>query len=70
MFNFYELEQFVAFSDNKTLTKVSEVLNISQPTLTRSMRHIETEFGVPLFKREKNKLTLNDTGELAVEYAR
>ena len=70
MFNFSELEQFVAFSDNKTLTKVSEVLNISQPTLTRSMRHIETEFGVPLFKREKNKLTLNDTGELAVEYAR
>lgn len=70
MFNFYELEQFVAFADYKTLTKVSEMLNISQPTLTRSMKHIESEFGVPLFYHGKNKLQLNKTGEKAVEYAR
>ena len=70
MFNMLELEQFVAFADCKTLTKAAEKMNMSQPTLTRSMKHIEDEFGVPLFVREKNKLSLNESGELAVEYAR
>lgn len=70
MFNLFELEQFAAFDKYKTLTKVSEIMNISQPTLTRSMKHIENEFGVPLFIREKNKLMLNETGKKAVEYAK
>lgn len=70
MFNLFELEQFAEFEKYKTLTKVSEVLNISQPTLTRSMHHIEDEFGVKLFDRSKNRLELNDTGKLAAEYAR
>lgn len=70
MFNLFELKQFVAFERHKTLTKVSEILNISQPTLTRSMHHIENEFGVKLFDRSKNKLELNDAGKLAAEYAK
>lgn len=70
MFNLYELEQLVAFADNETLTKAAEKLNISQPTLTRSMRHIEQEFGVPLFDREKNRLSLNQVGNKAVDCAR
>lgn len=32
MLNLFELEQFVSFADNKTLTKVSEILNISHCT--------------------------------------
>ena len=70
MFNLFELEQFVAFEKYKTLTKVSQELNISQPTLTRSMRHIEEEFNVELFCRSKNKLELNENGKLAVGYAK
>lgn len=70
MLNLVELEQFVAFADNGTLLKVSEKLHISQPTLTRSMRHVEEDFGVALFVRGKNKIELNETGRKAVEYAR
>lgn len=70
MINLYELEQLVAFADLGTLSKVSEHLNISQPTITRSMQNLEAEFGVKLFIRSKNKIELNKNGQLAVTYAR
>lgn len=70
MLNLYELEQFVAFGDCKTLSQASEKLLISQPTLTRSMRHVEDAFGVPLFIRSKNRIELNETGKVALEHAR
>lgn len=70
MLNLIELKQFVAFADCGTLSEVSQRMNISQPTLTRNMKHVERDFGVSLFTRQKNKMSLNETGEIAVEYAR
>ncbi len=70
MLNLLELEQLVAFADQGTLSKAAEVLHLSQPTITRTMQHLEEEFGVALFSRSKNKIQLNDTGKKAVEYAR
>ncbi len=70
MLNLIELEQFVAFADLGTLSEVSQRMNISQPTLTRNMKHVERDFGVSLFTRQKNRMSLNDTGKMAVEYAR
>ncbi len=70
MLNLIELEQFVAFSKYGTLSEVSKLMNISQPTLTRNMKHVEDSFGVSLFARRKNKLSLNETGIKAVEYAK
>ena len=70
MLNLIELEQFVAFADLGTLSAAAEKLHISQPTLTRSMRHVEEAFGVALFERGKNRIALNETGKAAVGYAR
>ena len=61
-----ELEQLVAFADCGRLSKAAEKLNISQPTITRTMQHLEEEFGVPLFERSKNRISLNETGQRAV----
>ncbi|MDD3363340.1 MAG: LysR family transcriptional regulator [Hespellia sp.] len=66
MFDLNELKQFLTYTECGTLSKASEQLHISQPTLTRSMQHIEDDFGVSLFLREKNKITLNKTGQKAV----
>lgn len=63
MMNLNELEQFTAFAKYGTLSRTAKVLNISQPTITRTMQHVEEEFGVTLFNRGKNKITLNETGE-------
>ena len=70
MLNLAELEQFVAFAELGTLSRAAEQLHISQPTITRTMRHVEDAFGVSLFQRGKNRIELNETGKLAAEYAR
>ena len=64
------LEQLVAFHDYKTLSAAAEHLMTSQPALSRSMRKLEEDFGVPLFERSKNRLLLNENGILAAECAR
>ena len=69
MLNLLELEQLAAFAEYGTLSKTAEKLNISQPTITRTMQRLEEEFGVPLFERSKNHIALNETGEQAVSYA-
>lgn len=70
MIDLNELEQLVAFADMGTLSMAAEKLHISQPTITRTMQHLEETFGVSLFIRGKNRILLNDTGIKAVEQAR
>lgn len=60
----------MAFSKVSTLSEVAEKFHISQPTVTRAMKHIEEEFGVPLFERAKNSIRLREIGILAAEEAR
>lgn len=69
MIETYLLEQFVAFAKHGTLLRASEELHITQPTLSRSMKKLEEELGVSLFHRENSKLSLNETGKVAAEYA-
>lgn len=69
MVEIYLLEQLDAFARCGTLSAASEELHISQPALTRSMKKIEEEMGVPLFDRQKNRLYLNENGKLAAERA-
>lgn len=70
MFGFEELRQLVAFEELGTLSRVAEQFHISTPSVTRSMKNLEDEFGVLLFNRSKNKIELNETGKLAVSYAK
>lgn len=66
----FELEQLVAFKEYKTLSSAAEHLHLAQPTLTKTMKKLEDEFNVKLFIRSKNKLLLNENGELAVAQAK
>ena len=70
MIDLYELRQLVAFADLGTLSRVAEEFHISTPSVTRSMQHLEDAFGVPLFTRGKNRIELNDTGNVASDHAR
>lgn len=69
MIETYLLEQFVAFARCGTLLGAAEELHITQPTLSRSMKKLEDELGVSIFHRENSKLSLNETGKIAAEYA-
>ena len=70
MIEIHLLEQLAAFEEYKTLSKAAEKLLVSQPALSRSMHKLEDRMGVPLFDRQKNKISLNKNGELVAEYAK
>lgn len=70
MLNLEELEQLVAFKELGTLSKVAEQFLISTPSLSRSMQNLEEDFSVTLFERSVNRISLNETGERAVQVAR
>ena len=67
MIEYYQMEQLIAIAQEGTLSKAAQRLLISQPALTRSIQHLEEDLGVVLFERKKNKMTLNETGKLAVK---
>ena len=66
----YIIRLLAALSEYGTLTRVGEELGITQPTISRSMQKLEAELGVTLFDRTRNRITLNENGRLAAEYAR
>ena len=70
MFELYQLEQLLAVAECGTLSSAAEQLHISQPALSRSMQRLEAELQVTLFTRQKNKIELNESGRMAVDYAR
>ena len=53
MLNLLELEQLSAFAEYGTLSKAAEKLNISQPTITRTMQRLEEEFGVLVIRTKQ-----------------
>lgn len=70
MIDIYLLEYFIAFHEEGSLLKASEKLHISQPSLTRAMQKLESELGLAIFKREVNKISLNENGKILIDYAR
>ena len=61
MFTLEELEQFAAFAEAGTLSQAAEKLHISQPTITRTMQHLEECFKVPPVRpREEQDLSERD----------
>ena len=69
MIDIYMLEQLKTFAECGTLSAAADILNTSQPSLTRSMKRMEDELGVVLFTRSKNHLGLTQTGKMAAQYA-
>ena len=66
---FYLLEHLSAFNSAKTLSGAAEILHVSEPTLSRSMKRLEKELDVSLFDRAKNSIKLNEVGIKFLEYA-
>ena len=69
MLEIYQLEQLVTIAKEGTISKAAQKMMISQPGLTRSIQKLEEELGLKLFDRQKNKVTLNKNGEMAVAFA-
>lgn len=65
---FYQLLYFKKIAESENITKASTELNISQPSLSRSLKNLEIELGVQLFDRNGKKLLLNKYGTVFLGY--
>lgn len=61
--NLQHLEYFIAIAENKSVSKAAEELYITQPTLSRILKSMEAEMGVPLFKRTAKGVEVTESGE-------
>jgi len=58
------LRYFIVVAKEKNITAAAQSLHITQPTLSRQMMELETEFGKKLFVRGKRQLELTEEGEI------
>ena len=58
-----QLETFIAIADQGGLRAASSILFKTQPTLSLSIKNLETELGVKLLDRTGYRVSLSQEGE-------
>ena len=53
-----QLRYFLKLANIQHVSKTAELLRISQPSLSATIRKLESELGVPLFIRQGRRITL------------
>lgn len=63
------LRYFLVVAKHLNFTKAAEALHMAQPPLSRQIRELEEEIGVPLFERHGRRISLSSAGEVFAERA-
>lgn len=63
------LDVFAVVVEQVSLNKASQLLNISQPALSRKIMKLEDELGVELFTRKGKRLELTKAGQICYDHA-
>jgi len=64
------LRYFAAVAAHGSFSRAARNLHLTQPALSRQVRDLEDEIGVPLLVRGTNAVTLTEAGEVFYEEAR
>jgi LysR family transcriptional regulator of gallate degradation len=64
-----QLEYFLAVAGRRNITAAATELNVTQPTLTKSIKLLEDELGVPLFERLPRGVELSAFGRILLRHA-
>lgn len=61
--NLLQLKYFQEVARYQNITKTAEILHVSQPSLSTSIKHLEEELGIELFDRKGKSIVLNEDGQ-------
>lgn len=64
----FRLKAFYSVARNLSFTKASQELFVSQPAITKHVRELESLYGVRLFDRKGNTISLTKAGEVLMEH--
>jgi LysR family nitrogen assimilation transcriptional regulator len=64
------LKSFLKIAETGSISRASESLGITQPSLSQQLQRLEDEIGVPLFQRTARGVTLTEAGRIFQERAR
>ena len=70
MANVRDFEYITAIAQYGSISKASEALFLSQPTLSKFLQRVEKELGLPLFHRVGKRFILTSAGEIYVARSR
>jgi DNA-binding transcriptional LysR family regulator len=65
-----QLTYFLAAAQTQNFRKAAEISLVTQPALSRQIAALESELGMQLFKRVKQRVELTPAGQTFVEYAK
>ena len=63
------LEYFIEVARQKNFSKAADEMYISQPSISKVIKEIESQFGVTLFYRNTKHVELTDAGRIMLEQA-
>ncbi|NHM31156.1 LysR family transcriptional regulator [Neobacillus terrae] len=63
------LRYFLEVGKQKSVTRAAETLHISQPALSKMIKSLEDEIGIPLMIRSNKQNEITDAGNVVMEYA-
>lgn len=65
-----QLEYAILLSEIKNFSQLAEILNISQPALSRQIKTLEDDLGVELFNRHTSPISLTSAGVFFIDEAK
>ena len=65
-----QLKYILTIAETGSMNKAAELLYVSQPNLTSSVKELEKEFGFTIFHRSGRGVTLTPDGTELIAYAR
>ncbi len=65
-----QLTALVTVAEVGSVSRAAELLHLAQPTVTRQIRLLEEEIGLPLFERHRLGMVTTEAGDVLVERAR
>lgn len=64
------LRYFIAVAEEENVSRAALKLHVSQPAVSRQVRDLEEELGVPLLERRAKSVELTESGRVFLEEAR